>query len=306
MILPLIFALQMAFKRWFRKNKEEEKIINFNNQRKIIIQNNRQSRRVKKLIIQNNNNNNIVEDFRHSNISETEFKKWKIIKKQQKYFPFPYWLCSTKQIILIVFCCGITLFFTSFDKWDEMSIKRKEWLIEDCNTLWKSESCSITLAIRQKGLAFGLLSLILISQLLQSLVWYFIPLKTIKNNKKSVSYRHSSIFDFLVFSCRDLFLIEAILWSLVALLTGIALFQQYVLTSPCNKCTQLAVEFPFTTLPLFISLLHPILSLILIAPIRYTAQRFFPIFAKLLPTQEPITPPLPRPFPSVRILVTEH
>nr|CAD2192173.1 unnamed protein product [Meloidogyne enterolobii] len=46
MILPLIFALQMAFKRWFRKNKEEEKIINFNNQRKIIIQNSsRQSRR---------------------------------------------------------------------------------------------------------------------------------------------------------------------------------------------------------------------------------------------------------------------
>jgi len=39
----------------------------------------------------------------------------------------------------------------------------------------------------------------------------------------------------LVFSCRDLFLIEAILWSLVALSTGIALFQQYVLTSPCNK-----------------------------------------------------------------------
>jgi len=45
MILPLIFALQMAFKRWFRKNKEEEKSINFNNQRKIIIQNSRQSRR---------------------------------------------------------------------------------------------------------------------------------------------------------------------------------------------------------------------------------------------------------------------
>uniref|UniRef100_A0A1I8BUS7 Ovule protein n=1 Tax=Meloidogyne hapla TaxID=6305 RepID=A0A1I8BUS7_MELHA len=83
---------------------------------------------------------------------------------------------------------------------------------------------------------------------------------------------------------------------------------QYSITNTFKgySCTQLAVELPFTTLPLLISLLHPILSLILIAPIRYTAQRFFPIFAKLLPTQEPMTPPLPRPFPSVRILVTEH
>ncbi|KAF7635377.1 hypothetical protein Mgra_00005197 [Meloidogyne graminicola] len=300
----------MAFNRWFKKNKK----LNYY-QKEIVLQNS-QSRRVKKLIINENNNH-----YRYSNISEEELKKWRI--KQPKPLPLPYWLCSTKQIILIVLCFGIALFFTIFDKWDDGHLKQR-----------KMVNCSIILAIRQKSLVFGFLSLILIIQLLQSLLWYFIPLKSIKKSKK-MSCRHSSIFNFLVFSCRDLFLLEALGWGLVALLTGLALFQKFVLTSPCNKvrvtkclilplvtkclilplvtnclilpaCTQLAIELPFTTLPLLISLLHPILELILITPIRYSTQHFFPLFSKLLPTQEPVTPPLPRTFPSVRILITEH
>ena len=61
----------------------------------------------------------------HSNISRTELKHWKTINKQQKPFPLPYWLCSTKQIILIVFCCGLALFFTAFDRWDGFTKRKK-------------------------------------------------------------------------------------------------------------------------------------------------------------------------------------
>ncbi|KAF7635375.1 hypothetical protein Mgra_00005195 [Meloidogyne graminicola] len=65
-------------------------------------------------------------------------------------------------------------------------------------------------------------------------------------------------------------------------------------------------NYPSQHYHLLISLLHPILELILITPIRYSTQHFFPLFSKFLPTQEPVTPPLPRTFPSVRILITEH
>ena len=109
--------------------------------------------------------------------------------------------------------------------------------------------CSIALAIRQKELAFALLSLILLSQLFQSLLWHFISARKVPSSPKVLIIHTSingsfpmqpkssrpSLMAYLMLSCRDLFLVEAVGWSLVALLTGISLVQQFVLLRPCTK-----------------------------------------------------------------------
>uniref|UniRef100_A0A183CDH6 G_PROTEIN_RECEP_F1_2 domain-containing protein n=1 Tax=Globodera pallida TaxID=36090 RepID=A0A183CDH6_GLOPA len=210
-----------------------------------------------------------------------------------------FWLCSTQQMALVVFCLVLAFLFTAFDQ----ETSRRKVLV----------NCSLPLAVHQKKLLFALLTLMLSSQLVQTLLWQSVSVSSSQQQQQQhghqrgcQSHRPPSLLRYLTLSFRDLFLIEAILWSLSAFFTGLVLFQQFVLTKPCGRCTRLMVELAFTTLPLVVSLFHPILSVLIVAPISYSAQRFCPILKKALPEQEPATPPLPRPVPTVRILITEH
>ncbi|KAL3113027.1 hypothetical protein niasHT_013492 [Heterodera trifolii] len=218
-----------------------------------------------------------------------------------------FWLCSAPQIALLVLCLAFAFLFTAFDY---EPLRRKMFLV----------NCSLPLAVRQKEMFFALLTLMLCSQLVQSLLWQFVSASSSQQQKKNRMLHHSlpqngrgtlstrrpSLLLYLALSFRDLFFVEALLWSLCAFLTGSALLHQFVLVNPCGKCTRLMVELAFTTLPLIVSLSHPILSVLIVAPISYSTRQLCPFIKKALPEQEPATPPLPRPVPTVRILVTEH
>uniref|UniRef100_A0A914HH42 Vomeronasal type-1 receptor n=1 Tax=Globodera rostochiensis TaxID=31243 RepID=A0A914HH42_GLORO len=136
-----------------------------------------------------------------------------------------FWLCSTQQMAL--------------------ETSRRKVLV----------NCSLPLAVRQKKLLFALLTLMLSSQLVQTLLWQSVSVSSSQQQQHGhqrgcQSHRPPSLLRYLTLSFRDLFLIEAILWSLSAFFTGLVLFQQFVLTKPCGRCTRLMVELAFTTLPL--------------------------------------------------------
>ncbi|CAJ0609137.1 unnamed protein product [Cylicocyclus nassatus] len=142
--------------------------------------------------------------------------------------------------------------------------------------------CSILLALRDRDLAFCLVTLLII---LHSSSVAIITISARRQSNKISSLASMTI------SLKDVSLIETVIWLCSLFFSGCFVLYRHVVSDNCEECILIALELSFIILPLAIAFLHPLLIIWFVFPMRDAAVRVYPFLRSILPEYAMVPPP---------------
>ncbi|KHJ99993.1 hypothetical protein OESDEN_00056 [Oesophagostomum dentatum] len=175
--------------------------------------------------------------------------------------------CSVWQSALVVVCIAATLVFTAFDH-----------DIEPENM----GQCSILLALRDRDLAFCLITFLI------GLHSASVVVITISARRQS--HKMTSLACMIV-SLKDVNLVETVFWLCSLFFSGCFIVYRHVVSDNCEECILIALELSFIILPLAIAFLHPLLIIWFVFPMRDAAVKVYPCLRLILPEYAMVPPP---------------
>ncbi|ETN87208.1 hypothetical protein NECAME_00067 [Necator americanus] len=142
--------------------------------------------------------------------------------------------------------------------------------------------CSILLALRDRDLAFSLVTFLIA---LHSIAVIIITVSARRQSHKLTSSAHMTI------SLKDVLTVETIIWLCSLFLAGCIVVYRHVITDNCEECILIALELSFIILPLAIAFLHPLLTVWFVFPMRDAAVKVYPCLRLILPEYAMVPPP---------------
>lgn len=176
--------------------------------------------------------------------------------------------CSVWQSALVVVCIAATLVFTAFDH-----------DIEPENM----SQCSILMALRDRDLAFCLLSLLILLHAVATIV-VTVSARRRASKKSTATY--------VTISLKDVITVETAMWHCSFLFSGSFVLYRHVVANSCDECILVALELSFIILPLTVAFLHPMLIIWFVFPMRDAAVKVYPCLRLILP-EYAMVPPTP-------------
>uniref|UniRef100_A0A1I7ZVN6 Neur_chan_LBD domain-containing protein n=1 Tax=Steinernema glaseri TaxID=37863 RepID=A0A1I7ZVN6_9BILA len=177
---------------------------------------------------------------------------------------------SIQQSILVVFSLCLSLYFTAFD------IEKRTIAMPEC---------SLLMAIQDDMKCYILLTILMCPHVIYA--FYFGILRKVQLRNTDFRLLHTM-------SMKEIVGLESSLWMILMLLSGSLTLVRFVALYSNGKILTQLFEISFVLGPLAITFAHPFLLLWHNICVRNSAVRTCPSLRSIMPSYEPVTPPMPR------------